>query len=69
MGAGRRYEILVSETKDFVTCCTVDSVSFIVLTLLDPSPMGMVQLGLYFAYKGSGLEFCTQGTLILHNGQ
>lgn len=59
MGAGRRYEIPVSETKDFVTYGTVDSVSISVWTLLDPSPMGMVQMGLYIAYIGSSLELCS----------
>lgn len=49
MGAGRRYETPVSETKDFITYGTINSVRISVLTLLDPSPMGMVQMGLYFA--------------------
>lgn len=59
MDTGRKYEIPISETKYFVTYSTADSVSIRVLTLLEPSPMGMIEMGLDFAYTGSGLEACT----------
>ena len=57
-GADRRYEIPVSKAKDFITYGSVVSVCISVLTVLDPSHIDMVQMGLDFAYIGSGLELC-----------